>query len=80
MDSAAQSGMETSVRDLRLLETAARDIGSAGHYRAQLEKATATVSAAAAAGILTPVRQVRLVELLAGPEAADALYRSLRTA
>jgi len=80
VDSAAQSGMETSVRDLRLLETAARDIGSAGHYRAQLEKATATVSAAAAAGILTPVRQVRLVELLAGPEAADALYRSLRTA
>ena len=80
VDGSVQSGMETSVRDLRVLETAARDIGSAGHYRAQLEKATATVSAAAAAGILTPVRQVRLVELLAGPEAADALYRSLRTA
>ena len=80
VDGSTQSGMETSVRDLRVLETAARDIGSASHYRAQLEKATATVSAAVAAGILTPMRQVRLVELLAGPEAADALYRSFRTA
>ena len=35
---------------------------------------TASVSVTSAAGTLTPVRKLRLIEILAGPEAAAALY------
>jgi hypothetical protein len=39
-----------------------------------LSQATEAVRAAAEAGILTPVRHCRLVEILLGSEAAEALY------
>ena len=72
---AAQSGIETTVRELRALETTARKIGGAQVYDALLDQAAAAARSAADAGVLTPVRHMRLVEILAGPEAAEALYQ-----
>ena len=69
-----QTGIEGQIRDLRALETAARKIGGATVYDALLEQAATTARSAAATGVLTPVRHMRLVEILAGPEAAEALY------
>ncbi len=70
----AQIGLESRGRDLRKLEMAARTFGGADSYDRLLQQATATVQAAARTGTLTPVRKFRLIEMLAGPEAADALY------
>ena len=75
LSGAAQSGIETKMRGLRALESAGRKIGGAATYDARLEQAVAATKAAANNGVLTPVRHMRLVEILAGPEAADALYR-----
>jgi hypothetical protein len=69
-----QTRIEGQIRDLRALETAARKIGGATVYDALLEQAATTARSAAATGVLTPVRHMRLVEILAGPEAAEALY------
>lgn len=71
----AQSGMETNARELRMLEMAARKVGNPALYDSLLEKAAAIVVASTNAGVLTPVRQARLIEILAGPEAAEAVYR-----
>jgi hypothetical protein len=70
-----QTGMETNARELRMLEAAARKVGNPALYDSLLEKAAAIVGASANAGVLTPVRQARLIEILAGPEAAEAVYR-----
>lgn len=75
MTSVAQTGMETGARELRSLQTAACKVGGPAAYDALLDKATEIVRVAAEAGVLTPVRQSRLVEILAGPEAAEALFR-----
>jgi hypothetical protein len=66
--------MESCGRDLRALETEARKVGGVARYDRLLQEATDAVMEAAAAGILTPVRKLRLIEILAGPEAAAALY------
>jgi hypothetical protein len=68
-----QAMMETTARHLRELETEARQIGGAETYDAQLQQTVATVKAMAAAGGLSVMRAVRLVEILAGPEAAMSL-------
>ena len=73
---AAQSGMETNARALRTLEMAARKIGNPAIYDTLLDKAAAIVGVAAGAGVLTPVRQARLIEILCGSDAAAAVYRS----
>ena len=75
LDGAGQALLETCARDLRSLETVARKVGGAGGYDQLLAQATETVRAAAKAGTLTPVRTLRLVEILAGSEAAAAQYR-----
>jgi hypothetical protein len=67
--------LESCARDLRSLETAARPVGGAGSYDQQLRQAAEKARLAAKAGTLTPVRMLRLVEILAGSEAAAALYR-----
>jgi hypothetical protein len=78
LDAAGQISLESCARDLRSLETAARPIGGAGGYDRQLRQAAETARLAAKAGTLTPVRMSRLVEILAGSEAAVELYRQAR--
>jgi hypothetical protein len=75
MDPAGQAQLETSARELRTLETVARTVGGALSYDHLLLQASKTVQAAAEAGTLTPVRQFRLIEILAGSQAAVTLYR-----
>ena len=76
VEAAAQGRLEACTRDLRAIETVARQVGGAAAYDALLQQAADAVALAARAGLLTPMRQVRLVELLQGPEAALALYRA----
>jgi hypothetical protein len=74
IDGAGQTRMETHSRELRALETEARKVGGAASYDRLLNEATEAVMEAATAGTLTPARKLRLIEILAGPEAAAALY------
>jgi hypothetical protein len=74
MDAAGQTQLETCARDLRTLETAARKVGGAVSYDKMLLQASEAVRAAAGAGTLSVVRRLRLTEILAGSEAAIALY------
>jgi hypothetical protein len=75
LDAAGQTDLETCARDLRVLETAARTMGKPDIYDKLLARASDAVSAAAKAGTLTAVRKLRLIEILAGPEAAEAAQR-----
>jgi hypothetical protein len=75
VDPAGQVQMEMRARELRKLETVVRTAGGSVNYDALLLQASETVQAASAAGMLTPARKYRLVEILSGPEAATALYR-----
>jgi hypothetical protein len=74
VDGKAQTALESSARELRKLETMARHIGNPAGYDALLRTASDAVLTAADAGILTPMRKYRLIELLAGSDAAEALY------
>jgi hypothetical protein len=74
VDGPAQTALEDSARELRKLETMARKVGDHAGYDALLRTATDAVLAAADAGTLTPMRKYRLIEILAGAEAAEALY------
>ncbi len=74
VDGNNQKLMESCGRELRELEIEARKVGSAANYDRLLREAAAAVEEAAAAGTLTPVRKLRLIEILSGPEAAAALY------
>nr|WP_294531185.1 hypothetical protein [uncultured Rhodopila sp.] len=74
VDGTGQVLMESCGRELRELESEARKIGGAANYDRLLQEASAAVKEAAAAGTLTPVRKLRLIEILSGPEAAAALY------
>ncbi len=74
VDGNGQILMESCGRELRELETAARKVGGAADYDRLLLEASAAVMEAAAAGTLTAVRKLRLIEILEGPEAAAALY------
>ncbi len=76
LDGAGQLELETCIRDLRTLETAMRPIGGSATYDALLVQASESVRIAAQTGTLTPVRKFRLIELLSGPEAAMAMYKS----
>jgi hypothetical protein len=76
VDAAGQTRFETSTRELRALEMASRKIGGAAIYDGLLRQALDSVVAATDAGTLTPVRKFRLIEILLGPEAAEALYRA----
>jgi hypothetical protein len=71
---ADQKQLETCARDLRTVETVGRKLGNPGKYDALLSSASTAVEAAVSSGTLGAVRAVRLVEILAGPEAAEAMY------
>jgi hypothetical protein len=74
IDGPVQTELETCARDFRKLEVAMRKDGVRASRDRLLSQATEAVRAAAEAGILTPVRHCRLVEILLGSEAAEALY------
>jgi hypothetical protein len=76
VDGKAQAALESSARELRKLETMARNVGNPAGYDALLRNASDAVLNAANAGILTPMRKYRLIEILAGTDAAEALYLS----
>jgi hypothetical protein len=66
--------LETAARSLRMLETEARAIGSGAAYDLLLRRAADMIKKnGAPGGQMGTVDQVRLVELLAGPEAALAM-------
>jgi hypothetical protein len=73
-DGTAAKALEVTARHLRELESEARVIGGGDAYDAQLRDAATAVRAGGAAMSL-PAR-ARLVEILAGTEAALALLRS----
>jgi hypothetical protein len=75
IDGPRQTQLENCARDLRSLETAARRVGSPATYDGLLKQAYEAVNVASGAGALTPIRRLRLVEILSGPEAAKALLR-----
>jgi hypothetical protein len=75
VDSAGQVRLESCTRDLRTLEMAARKVGDAASYDCLLRQASDVVLTAAQAGTLSSVRKIRLIEILSGPEEAEALYR-----
>jgi hypothetical protein len=74
VDGPAQTSLERSARALRTLETMARKLGDPAGYDTLLRTATDTVLAAADAGTLTSMQKYRLIEILAGSDAAEALY------
>lgn len=74
VDKAGQTHLETGARELRSLETMARTVGSPERYDRMLSQASETVREAIGAGTLTPMRGVRLIEILSGPEEAEVVY------
>jgi hypothetical protein len=74
VDGPAQTALESVARELRKLEMTARKVGDPAGYDALLQTASDAVLTAADAGTLTPMRKYRLIEILAGSEAAEALY------
>ena len=65
--------LEATARNLRVLEAEARTISGGGGYDQLLNKAAEAIGIRAAKGRMHLVDQVRLVEILSGPEAAMAL-------
>ena len=78
VDGAAQKQLEECARYLRAAETAGRKLGSAATYDALLAQASETVQKAAEVGSLSPVRMSRLIEILAGSDRAEMLYRQTK--
>jgi hypothetical protein len=74
VDGQAQTALESAARDLRKLQTTARKGGDPAGYDALLRTASDAVLTAADTGALTPMRKYRLIEILAGSDAAEALY------
>ena len=68
-----QMGFEDCARDLRKLAAGgAGNLATPTYRMVLLRQAVETVRVATSAGVLTPMRQYRLVELLAGSDAAEA--------
>lgn len=68
--------LERTARGLRTLESEARGLGSARVYDKLLGEAAIAVQRAAPQAALSLIEQMRLVEILAGPEAALALWEA----
>jgi hypothetical protein len=77
-DHATMLRLETAARSLRVLELEARTVGSGSTYDLLLRRASEVIKGSAAGGHLALVDQIRLVELLAGPEAALAMMAKAR--
>ncbi|MBS0559968.1 MAG: hypothetical protein JSR21_07940 [Proteobacteria bacterium] len=67
------AALEEAARDLRRLETGARSVGGSAPLGALLRAAAAMVAEMDAESPLAPVERARLIEILAGPEAALTL-------
>jgi hypothetical protein len=80
VDGECQTELEACSRDLRKLDLAARHLGGPAEYDRLLAQARNSVRLAADAGTLTPMRHCRLIEILAGSEAAEALYAKVPVA
>ncbi len=77
IDPPVQRLLETTARQLRTLEVAARPIGSGAVYDTLLLQAAAAITAdGSKRGGQSVMRSARLVEILAGPDAAMALLGS----
>ena len=72
-EAGAVAGLERAARALAGYAAAARRLGNPDRYDRLLRDAAAAVGAPAGAPALTPIDRVRMVEILAGPEAALAL-------
>lgn len=70
VDDATAQAIETTARHLRQLERAGRALGAAGAFDATLRRVMDQLAALRAAPGANPADAVRLVEILAGPEAA----------
>ncbi len=70
-----QRQLEAATRNLRALERAARKLGGARTYDQLLSGAAENLRTMPHTGPLSLARRVRLIEILAGPEAAEAAYR-----
>ncbi|MGH7153925.1 MAG: hypothetical protein ACREF3_08330, partial [Acetobacteraceae bacterium] len=68
--------LEATARDLRRFEGQARGLGGAERYDEMLAAAAEQVRAIAADEVLTLADKVRMVEILAGPEAALTLLEA----
>jgi hypothetical protein len=72
-DPMALQGLEAAARQLRMLETEARQLGGASTYDTLLREAATVVRNTASDAGLPLCEKVRLIEILAGPEEALAL-------
>jgi hypothetical protein len=72
-DLRAVRALETAARGLRILEQEARIVGGGATYDVLLRQAVEAVMDSTMQDRLTRVDQIRLVEVLAGPEAALAM-------
>ena len=70
---AAIPTLEAAAHGLRVLETEARAVGSGATYDLLLNKASEAIGAPTMRGRLAQVDQIRLVEILSGPDAALAI-------
>ena len=75
IDRDTQTRFEAQARTLRALQAEVRPLGGGRAYDTLMREALDAVMAARASGILTPLRHMRLVEILAGPDAAEAVGR-----
>jgi hypothetical protein len=67
------NALEAAARGLRILESEARSVGSGATYDLLLRQATDVIKSSAVGDRLAAVERSRLVECLAGPEAALAM-------
>jgi hypothetical protein len=74
VDGRGQTELEICARDLRKLDLAARPLGGPAEYERLLAQALNAVRLASTGGTLTPIRHCRLIEILAGSDAAESLY------
>jgi hypothetical protein len=70
------AALEATARALRRFESAARRLGGAEHYDLLLRRAAAALCPAANEHAAARIDRIRLVEMLAGPEAAEALLHA----
>ena len=79
LDTGAQKNLEASARDVRALELAGRRFGNATAYDAALAGTANGLRTICASGGLSTMRKLRLLEILLGPDAAEAEYRLEQT-
>ena len=74
MAAGEQRLLEAHARDIRALETVARQLSDPAPFDRHLMQTADQVRGALATGTISLIRACRLIELLSGPDAAAALY------